>query len=246
MARLFSGIAGFLLSLTPLSIYLMNFGSSKLLSRWKCLVLRIFGLAALLTRCPISCCDVRDLPDWRVLCARRRLPILAGLLEWVSWHIHQRIYRVRVCTYPDASVLIAQVLGNTFPFFVFTTFGGYWVAFAILNDPMVGVAAAYSATGNATEGSANPVFAEGVAVYLVIWGVMVFVYMLGSLRTNVTFVILFFTLDVAFFLLAAGYFRIGEGRDPTSLLKAGGAFAFVTCESGFFSGIRFRRAAERD
>lgn len=58
--------------------------------------------------------------------------------------------------------------------------------------------------------------------------------LLGSLRTNVTFVVLFFTLDVAFFLLAAGYFRIGEGRDPTNILKAGGAFAFVTTLCGWW------------
>jgi succinate-acetate transporter protein len=77
---------------------------------------------------------------------------------------------------------------DSFPFVVFTTFGGYWIAFAILNDPMIGVAAAFSATGSATEGSANPLFAEGVAVYLVIWGVLVFIYMIGSLRTNVVFV----------------------------------------------------------
>lgn len=58
--------------------------------------------------------------------------------------------------------------------------------------------------------------------------------LLGSLRTNVVFVILFTVLDVAFFLLAAGYFRIGEGRDPTSLLKAGGAFGFVTTCCGWW------------
>lgn len=58
--------------------------------------------------------------------------------------------------------------------------------------------------------------------------------LLGSLRTNVTFVLLFTVLDVAFFLLAAGYFRIGEGRDPTTLLKAGGAFAFLTTICGWW------------
>jgi len=168
------GIAGFLLSLTPLSIYLMNFGSTTSSS-----AIGIVGAFYILGG----------------VCM-----ILAGLLEWV--------------------------LGNTFPFVVFTTFGGFWVSFAVLNDPSVGVLAAYSATGNATEGSANSVFAEGFAVYLICWGVLVFIYLLGSLRTNIVFVLLFTVLDVAFFLLAAGYFRIGEGRDPTALLKAGGVFGF--------------------
>lgn len=58
--------------------------------------------------------------------------------------------------------------------------------------------------------------------------------MLGSLRTNMVFVALFFALDIAFFLLAAAYFRISEGRDPTTLLKAGGAFAFITAICGWY------------
>jgi succinate-acetate transporter protein len=57
---------------------------------------------------------------------------------------------------------------------------------------------------------------------------------LGSLRTNVTFVILFTVLDVAFFLLAAGYFKLGDGQDGTTLLKAGGAFGFLTCICGWW------------
>ena len=58
--------------------------------------------------------------------------------------------------------------------------------------------------------------------------------MLGSLRTNVTFVILFTVLDVAFFLLAAGYFRIGEGGDATKILQAAGVFAFLTTICGWW------------
>lgn len=57
---------------------------------------------------------------------------------------------------------------------------------------------------------------------------------LGSLRTNLSLVTLFITLDIAFFLLAAGYFRIGDGRDPTTLFKAGGAFAFVSTVAGWW------------
>ena len=73
-------------------------------------------------------------------------------------------------------ILTGQIIGNTFPFVVFTSFGGFWIAFAILNDPSIGVAAAFSASGtNAVEGQANPVFAEGIAVYLICWGVLVFI-----------------------------------------------------------------------
>lgn len=176
------GIVGFLLSLTPFSVYLMNFGSTTAAS----------GTAI--------CGAFYALGG---ICM-----FLAGIMEWI--------------------------IGNTFPFVVFTSFGGFWLAFAIIQDPSVGVAAAYSATGNATEGQANPLFAEGIAVYLVCWGVVVFIYLLGSLRTNIVFVVLFTVLDVDLFLLAAGYFRIGEGRDPNSLFVAGGAFGFLTAICGWW------------
>lgn len=58
--------------------------------------------------------------------------------------------------------------------------------------------------------------------------------LLGSLRTNVVFVILFTVLDIDLFLLSAGYFRIGEGRDPTTLFKAAGAFGFITAICGWW------------
>ena len=59
--------------------------------------------------------------------------------------------------------------------------------------------------------------------------------LLGSLRTNVAFVCLFFVLDLAFFLLAAAYFRIADGRaDYNQLLVAGGAFGFLTTLCGWY------------
>lgn len=69
--------------------------------------------------------------------------LLAGILEWI--------------------------LGNTFPFVVFTTFGGFWFFFAVLNDPSVGVAAAYTAL------DADVQQYEGLAVYFVVWGILVFI-----------------------------------------------------------------------
>jgi succinate-acetate transporter protein len=58
--------------------------------------------------------------------------------------------------------------------------------------------------------------------------------LLGSLRTNVTFVILFTVLDVAFYLLAAAYFRLGEGGDASKILIAAGVFGFLTTLCGWW------------
>lgn len=68
--------------------------------------------------------------------------ILAGIMEWI--------------------------LGNTFPFVVFTTFGGFWISFGILQSPATGIANAVGTSGAAA-------FNGGLAIYLVCWGVLNFI-----------------------------------------------------------------------
>jgi len=107
---------------------------------------------------------------------------------------------------------------------VFVTIAGFFGSFAILNDPSIGVFAAGDPAA----------VSHGVAIYMVCWGVLVFLFLLGSLRTNVVFILLFFTLDICLFLLSAAYFRMGDGNNGTKLMKAGGAFGFTTCLCGWY------------
>lgn len=67
-----------------------------------------------------------------------------------------------------------QILGNTFPSMVFTTLGGFWLVLAINNDPSVGIIASYSTSGNPAEGAASPAYNAGNAIYLVCWGILIF------------------------------------------------------------------------
>jgi len=126
--------------------------------------------------------------------------------------------------------LLEWVLGNTFPFTVFISFGSFWFTFAFLNQPLQAVAAAFP------QGAATPQYNGAVAVFLISWGFLTFIYMIGSLRTNIAFVIVFLTITLAFFLLGAGYYAVGDadvGR-ATRLFKAGGALAFVCAISGWY------------
>jgi len=126
------------------------------------------------------------------------------------------------------------ILGNTFPSVVFSTFGGFWISFAALNDPELNILGAFGA--DATVAAASKPYTNGIAWYYVYWGILVFVYLIASLRTNLVFAILFFTLDIGFFLLAAAYFDIGYGNAARSvtLLKTAGGFTFVTCLCGWW------------
>ncbi|KAM0786195.1 hypothetical protein ACM66B_007000 [Microbotryomycetes sp. NB124-2] len=124
--------------------------------------------------------------------------------------------------------LLEWILGNTFPATVFSTFGGFWLAFAFLLDPTKTIAEAL--------GAATVDYNAGLAIYLVWWGVLVLIYLVASLRTNAVFVALFFFLDIVFWLLVAAYFKIANGNvaNLTSILKAAGAFAFLTSACGWY------------
>ncbi|CCG81050.1 putative Plasma membrane ammonium transporter [Taphrina deformans PYCC 5710] len=125
-------------------------------------------------------------------------------------------------------------LGNTFPFVVFVSFGGFWLSFAALNSSYYGIAEAYGAT--AAAGAATPGYESGLAFYFVFWGVVCFIYFIISLRTNVVFAIIFITVDVAFLLLAATYWQLVNGNTVTAghLQTAAGAFAFACCMAGWY------------
>lgn len=118
-------------------------------------------------------------------------------------------------------------LGNTFPFVVFVTFGGFWLSFATINSAYYGIGANYGAT--AADIASSVPYNSGLAFYLIFWGVLSFIYFIISLRTNVVFAIIFITVDAAFILLSAAYWSIAKGHVALAgkLQVAGGACAFA-------------------
>ena len=85
--------------------------------------------------------------------------------------------------------------------------------------------------------------------------VLTFFYVLASLRTNITLVITFFFIDMAFFMLMSSYWTAAEGRASDAqglqvvstklrhshialltswLTQAAGAFVFTFCMSGWY------------
>ncbi|BGP43328.1 hypothetical protein JCM10450v2_007479 [Rhodotorula kratochvilovae] len=124
--------------------------------------------------------------------------------------------------------IMEWVLGNTFTSVVFITFGGFWLSFGFLLQPMQGIATTLDA--NSVE------YNGGIAMFLVWWAVLVLIYLIASLRTNAVFVALFGFLEITFWLLAVIYIKLAYGdvgMVPT-LLKAAGAFAFLTCAMGWY------------
>ncbi|KAK4055023.1 hypothetical protein OIO90_003364 [Microbotryomycetes sp. JL221] len=124
--------------------------------------------------------------------------------------------------------ILEWVLGNTFPATVFCTFGGLWLSFAFLLSPTEGIAQALGPT--------SVDYNAGIALFFVWWAVLTLIYLMAALRTNLVFVMVFFFLDIAFWLLVATYFCVAKGlvAKIPMLLQASGAFCFLTAACGWY------------
>jgi len=125
------------------------------------------------------------------------------------------------------------ILGNTFPFVVFSSFGAFWLTFAATLTPLYNASIAYAPTTPATS-SSNPMFASTFAFFHVYMGVLCFVYLIVALRTNIVFVLIFATLVPAFGCLAEFFFSIGRGAPNLSMQHAAGGLVFTTSLLGWY------------
>lgn len=129
------------------------------------------------------------------------------------------------------------ILGNTFPFVVFTSFGAFWLSFAATLQPFYHTYAAFA--DPATEGSTGLEavgFNVGVGYLMITMGILCLVYLICSIRTNLVFFLIFFTLVPAFGLLAGTFLNTANGNAGVAAKcqEAAGAFTFVTCILGWY------------
>lgn len=100
-----------------------------------------------------------------------------------------------------------------------------------------------AAYGTGAEAAVNRDYNSGTGLYYVVMAMVSFIFLLGSLRTNVPFVIVFFTLVCLFGLFAGGQFEIGYNPTPegiayaTYLFKIAGGFGIVTALMGWYLAI---------
>jgi succinate-acetate transporter protein len=139
------------------------------------------------------------------------------------------------------------ILGNTFPFVVFVSFGAFWLTFAATLQPFYYAFGSYAPPGATSEaaGMTTVGFTASYAFFLVFMGVLCFIYLVCALRTNIAFVIIFFTIMLTFCLLAAAYWYNAEALGSTPpdvstlnyahrLQVAAGACAFVAGLAGWW------------
>jgi succinate-acetate transporter protein len=127
------------------------------------------------------------------------------------------------------------VLGNTFPCVVFGSFGAFWLSWAATLTPYYNASIAYDPAHPDTSAT-NATFASTFAFFHLYMGVLCFIYLLCSLRTNICFALIFASLVPAFGLLAATYWLLAEGRAGIALTcqHAAGGLAFAVCLLGWY------------
>jgi len=101
------------------------------------------------------------------------------------------------------------ILGNTFSSTIYFTLGGYFGASGATLVPFYNTLAGYGTLGDA---KAAGVYHDSYAMFLISMGILMVVFMIGSLRLDVVHVAIFAAFAVCFPCLAAAYFVGGNGR----------------------------------
>lgn len=128
-----------------------------------------------------------------------------------------------------------MAIGNTFGATALSSYGGFWIAFAITLTP--GGFQIVSALEAADNGSATA-FHNSFSLFLWGWFVFTTVLLLCTLKSTLAFFSLFLTLDLAFLFLACAYmYENAAGEPNTGLVRAGGAFGILAAFLAWYNAL---------
>jgi len=132
--------------------------------------------------------------------------------------------------------LLEFILGNTFAFVVFGSFGAFWTSYGGTLQPFFNAAGAYAPNGSQAEGLSTPGFLNSFAFFLLFMGLLCLIYLIASIRTNIVFFGIFLGLVITFGFLAGSFWQAGQGNAALShtLQVGGGGCAFVVSCLGWY------------
>lgn len=114
-------------------------------------------------------------------------------------------------------------------------FAVFWLSFGVLETPSWGIAASYSATGDAAQGAASKGYNAAVALYLLIWGFWLFTTFVFTLKTNMVFAAIFLCAFISSFIFSGAYWKVAVGEYDTAMRLQKVSFSFLF----FFSSLVF-------
>lgn len=124
-----------------------------------------------------------------------------------------------------------MAVGNTFGATALSSYGGFWISFAIVLTPGgFAIEDAYTSAGQS--------FDYAFGFFLFGWFIFTFILVLCTLRSTVAFFLLFFFLDMAFLLLAIGYINgPNSSTVQVKVIKAGGYFALFAAFMAWYNAL---------
>jgi succinate-acetate transporter protein len=134
-----------------------------------------------------------------------------------------------------------MAVGNTFGATALSSYGGFWLAFGVVLTPggfnIVAAYATVDAAGKATGKGVND-FNNAFGLFLMGWAIFTFLLLICTLRSTVAFFLLFFTLDLAFFLLSIGHLTSdAKGKNNIPVIKAGGYFGLFAAFLAWYNAL---------
>lgn len=120
-------------------------------------------------------------------------------------------------------VAIFEILkGSSFSFAVFGCYGFFWIGWALVY---------FEEQKLDTEFGETP-YQDGHTLWFTQWGVLTTCFWVITWRKNVALIVIFFFLQMTFYLLA-----IANAHDSEEITKTAGYFGFVTACGAFYTGV---------
>jgi len=124
-----------------------------------------------------------------------------------------------------------MAVGNTFGATALSSYGGFWLSFAIILTP-----GGFQIASD-LESFGVPTFLNSFGLYLMGWFIFTFILLICTLRSTLAFFSLFFTLDLAFLLLGIGYLNNSGGEPNSGCIKAGGYFGLFAAFLAWYNAL---------
>jgi len=115
-----------------------------------------------------------------------------------------------------------MAVGNTFGATALSSYGGFWISFAIILTP-----GGFEIVSSLGGGTSSP-FLDSFGFFLMGWFIFTFILLMCTMRSTVMFFLLFFWLDLAFLMLGIGYLKHEGGAPNGACIKAGGVFGILS------------------
>lgn len=132
-------------------------------------------------------------------------------------------------------------MGNTFGATVLSSYGGFWISYALMFHPNMDIFSSHHA---GPDGKPLLVYSfeercSTLALFLTAWFIFTFMMMLCSLKSTLMFFLLFLGADLGFLLLACENYAgsMGNMTAMVSLQKAGGVVCMITAFLAFYNAL---------